>query len=110
MLKVWNRGTTVWPDFTNPKTVDYWTLMLKTLHDQIEFDGAWIDMNEPSNFWNGQADGCPKSTLDDPPYTPNVDGGILNYKTVCMSAKQYASDHYNVHNLYGITEAIVTNL
>lgn len=84
--------------------------MLKSLHDQVEFDGAWIDMNEPSNFWNGQADGCPESNLDNPPYTPNVDGGILSYKTVCMSAKQYASDHYNVHNLYGITEAIVTNL
>lgn len=109
-MKVWNRGTTVWPDFTNPTTVDYWTLMLKSFHDQVKFDGAWIDMNEPSNFWNGQADGCPLSNLDNPPYSPNVDGEMLSYKTVCMSAKQYGGDHYNVHNLYGITEAIVTNL
>lgn len=85
-------------------------MMLKSLHNQIEFDGAWIDMNEPSNFLNGQINGCSQSELDNPPYVPKVDGGSLNYKTVCMSAKQYASDHYNVHNLYGFTEAIVTNL
>lgn len=84
--------------------------MLKTYHQEVEFDGTWIDMNEPSNFWNGQEDGCPNSTLDNPPYTPKVDGGILSYKTVCMNAKQFEGDHYNLHNLYGITEAIVTNL
>lgn len=84
--------------------------MLKHYHQQVQFDGVWIDMNEPSNFLNGQIDGCPNSVLDNPPYTPKVDGGILNYKTICMDAKQYISNHYNLHNLYGITESIVTHL
>ncbi|EEZ99945.2 lysosomal alpha-glucosidase [Tribolium castaneum] len=107
--KVWNNKTTVWPDFTHPTTVDYWTMMLKSLHDIVPFDGAWIDMNEPSNFLSGSFNGCPKTSLDSPPYLPSVDGGALNYKTMCMSAKHYAGLHYNVHNLFGFTEAIVTS-
>ncbi|XP_057662919.1 lysosomal alpha-glucosidase-like [Diorhabda carinulata] len=107
--KVWNRVSTVWPDFTNPNAVDYWTLMLKNMHKTIQFDGAWIDMNEPSNFYSGANNGCSNSTFDNPPYLPYVDGGIIYYKTLCMAAKHYAGLHYNVHNLYGLTEAIVTS-
>ncbi|KAK9732122.1 Glycosyl hydrolases family 31 [Popillia japonica] len=49
------------------------------------------------------------SSLETPPYVPKVVGGQLNYKTFCMTAQHYAGVHYNVHNLYGITEAIVTS-
>lgn len=69
------------------------------------------DMNEPSNFWSGSSTGCPDNTLEHPPYVPaGVDGGKLFYRTVCMSSTQYAGHHYDVHNLYGFTEAIVTSL
>lgn len=84
--------------------------MLKSLHDQVLFDGAWIDMNDPSNFLSGSFSGCPNSSYENPPYIPAVDGGYLNYKTLCMTAKHYVGLHYNVHNLYGMAEAIVTNL
>lgn len=70
-------------------------------------------MNEISNFVNGSLEGCGNpvnNTLDNPPYVPNVDGGHLNYLTLCMSAKQSASSHYNVHNIYGFAESITTNL
>uniref|UniRef100_A0AAR5PG88 P-type domain-containing protein n=1 Tax=Dendroctonus ponderosae TaxID=77166 RepID=A0AAR5PG88_DENPD len=107
--KVWNAHSTVWPDFTNPDTVDYWTLMLRDFHKEVPFDGAWIDMNEPSNFLSGSFSGCPKSELESPPYVPAVDGGVLNYKTMCMTAKHYEGLHYDVHNLYGFTEAIITS-
>ncbi|XP_045462356.1 lysosomal alpha-glucosidase-like [Harmonia axyridis] len=107
--KVWNKGTTVWPDFTHPNSVGYWTSMLRNLHEQISFDGSWIDMNEPSNFYSGSSTGCPQNNLEHPPYLPSVDGGLLYYKTMCMSCKQYAGLHYDVHNLFGFTEAIVTN-
>lgn len=100
----------MWPDFTHPNTVDYWTSMLKDLHKEISFDGAWIDMNEPSNFYSGSSNGCPQNNLEHPPYVPDVDGGFLFYKTICMSCVQYAGLHYDVHNLFGFTEAIVTNL
>jgi hypothetical protein len=39
-IQVWP-GTTAYPDFTNPATVDYWTKSAKDYHDQIPFDGLW---------------------------------------------------------------------
>lgn len=67
-------------------------------------------MNEPSNFYSGTMNGCPADNhWDNPPYTPGVVGGKLYYRTLCMSAEQYAGRHYDVHNLYGMTETIVTN-
>lgn len=84
--------------------------MLKSLHDEVEFDGAWIDMNEPSNMISGSFSGCPNSNYENPLYLPGVDGNVLNYKTMCMTAKHYGGLHYDVHNIYGFTEGIVTSL
>ncbi|XP_054724424.1 lysosomal alpha-glucosidase-like [Uloborus diversus] len=106
--KVWTSGTLVYPDFSNPTTVSYWTRQFKNLHDIIKFDGVWIDMNEPSNFVDGSVDGCPKSSLENPPYLPG--DNILTKKTLCMTAKHYSSIHYNEHNLYAYREAVATNI
>lgn len=38
-----------------------------------------------------------------------VVGGRLNSGTLCMSARQKMSFHYNLHNLYGLTEAYATH-
>ena len=89
--RVWTNGKTVWPDFTHKNTETYWYNMFKDYHDQVAFDGAWIDMNEPSNFYNGQqfAFGCEKSKWNNPPYVPrSIDGRKLFHKTICPSAKQ----------------------
>ncbi|XP_048487730.1 lysosomal alpha-glucosidase-like [Plutella xylostella] len=106
--KVWNKQTTVWPDFTHPSAQAYWLEMLKSLHDQVPFDGAWIDMNEPSNFLSGPMYGhCEPEDL---PYVPHgIRGDGLKTKTLCMDAKHYAGSHYDWHNLYSITESIATN-
>ena len=67
-------------------------------------------MNEPSNFYNGHVNGCePNNPHDYPPYIPNVNGNLLAKKTICMNAKQYAGYHYNVHNIYGTSQAVVVN-
>uniref|UniRef100_W5L3G3 Alpha glucosidase 2 n=1 Tax=Astyanax mexicanus TaxID=7994 RepID=W5L3G3_ASTMX len=102
--KVWP-GLTAFPDFSNPDTHEWWYQNLKTFHDQVPFDGLWIDMNEPSNFLDGSVDGCPSNDLENPPYTPAVLGGSLRAKTVCASARQKLNSHYNLHNLYGLMEA-----
>ncbi|XP_044754385.1 lysosomal alpha-glucosidase-like [Coccinella septempunctata] len=105
--KVWNSLTTVFPDFTHPNAYTYWKEMLKEFHDLVPFDGAWIDMNEPSNSeWPY---GCPDSELENPPYRLNTDGGALHEKTFCMTAKQHLGVHYDIHNLYGISEANITS-
>ncbi|XP_033207574.1 lysosomal alpha-glucosidase-like isoform X2 [Belonocnema kinseyi] len=107
--KVWNLNSTVWPDFTNPKTQEYYLKMMKETHESFEFDGAWIDMNEPSNFYNGLSNGCPVNDLDNPEYVPKVNGAFLAKKTLCMSAQHYKGAHYDLHNTYGMSQAVTTN-
>uniref|UniRef100_A0A8C6ZE20 Lysosomal alpha-glucosidase n=1 Tax=Nothoprocta perdicaria TaxID=30464 RepID=A0A8C6ZE20_NOTPE len=102
-------GPTAFPDFTNPETHEWWYDMLKEFHDQVPFDGMWIDMNEPSNFVEGSQEGCPSNNLENPPYVPGVFGGRLQAGTICASSQQYLSSHYNLHSLYGLTEAIASH-
>uniref|UniRef100_A0A3B3SMS2 Alpha glucosidase 2 n=1 Tax=Paramormyrops kingsleyae TaxID=1676925 RepID=A0A3B3SMS2_9TELE len=132
--KVWP-GLTAFPDFSNQETHEWWFENLQRFHAKVPFDGVWIvsqrcfvfpsicfsflsyrkemcifyasrqDMNEPSNFLDGSLKGCPSNELEDPPYSPGVLGGTLRAKTVCASAQQKASVHYNLHSLYGLMEA-----
>uniref|UniRef100_A0A4W4FQF6 P-type domain-containing protein n=1 Tax=Electrophorus electricus TaxID=8005 RepID=A0A4W4FQF6_ELEEL len=102
--KVWP-GLTAFPDFSNPDTHEWWYQNLQKFHSKVPFDGLWIDMNEPSNFFDGSVNGCPENELETPPYTPGVLGGTLRAKTVCASAQHKTTSHYNVHSLYGLMEA-----
>ncbi|CAF5157771.1 unnamed protein product, partial [Rotaria magnacalcarata] len=106
--KVWP-GVTAFPDFTNPNSIEWWTNVASAYHDIVPFDGMWIDMNEPSNFVDGSMDGCTSNNLDNPPFVPNVLGGTLYSKTLCPSAQQYLSSHYNLHNMFGYFEAMASN-
>uniref|UniRef100_A0A4W6DT06 Lysosomal alpha-glucosidase n=1 Tax=Lates calcarifer TaxID=8187 RepID=A0A4W6DT06_LATCA len=105
--KVWP-GPTAFPDFTNPETRQWWEDWIRDFHSKVPVDGLWIDMNEPASFVQGSVEGCPDSDLENPPYTPRVVGGQLNSGTLCMSAQQKLSTHYNLHNMYGLTEAYAT--
>lgn len=111
--RVWNRGSTVFVDFTHPRAADYWARMLSDFRRSVPVDGAWIDMNEPSNFESGQLGlGCPADRrLNSPPYAPRdaARGRPLYFRGVCPSARQAAGRHYDVHNLYGLSETVVTN-
>lgn len=44
-----------------------------------------------------------------PPPLPGVVGGTLRAATICASSRQLLSTHYNLHNLYGLTEAIASH-
>uniref|UniRef100_A0A8C7QEM1 Lysosomal alpha-glucosidase n=1 Tax=Oncorhynchus mykiss TaxID=8022 RepID=A0A8C7QEM1_ONCMY len=91
--KVWP-GPTAFPDFTNPETQSWWEDCIREFHSRVPLDGLWIDMNEPASFVQGSVEGCPDSDLDSPPYVP---------------PQQNLSTHYNLHNLYGLTEASATH-
>ena len=47
--KVWP-GKTVFPDFLNPKIEKFWFQGLEDYYKLIEYDGIWLDMNEPANL------------------------------------------------------------
>ncbi|XP_061829447.1 lysosomal alpha-glucosidase isoform X2 [Nerophis lumbriciformis] len=106
--KLWP-GPTAFPDFTNPETRHWWEDCIRAFYAQVPMDGLWIDMNEPSSFVSGSLEGCPDTDVENPPYTPRVIGGRLNSGTLCMSAEQKLSTHYNLHNMYGLTEAFATH-
>jgi len=106
--KVWP-GTVIFPDFLHPNATDYWFSQLKSYYDSgPEFDGIWIDMNEVSNFCDGQCatEGEKFETPENPPYVPG--GFPLSQKTANVTATTYLSNEYNTHNLYGWSEGIVT--
>nr|XP_026693555.1 LOW QUALITY PROTEIN: lysosomal alpha-glucosidase-like [Ciona intestinalis] len=107
--EVWP-GSTVYPDYTHPNINSYWKNQLSGYEDKINFDGVWVDMNEPSNFVTGSTTGCPNNQYEDPPYVPHVTGGKLQSRTLCSSSKHYNETiHYNVHSLTGLLEMKATS-
>ena len=41
------------PDYTAPRTQLWWIEQIQEFHERLQWDGLWIDMNEPSNFVAG---------------------------------------------------------
>ena len=103
-------GPTYFPDFTHPNSTIYWTKQIVSLYKSgIEFDGLWIDMNEPSNFVSGTKNNtCPENKYNQPPWQPTVQNAKLHQQTLCPSFRQHLSNHYNLHNLYGLHESKAT--
>jgi lysosomal alpha-glucosidase len=109
--QVWNWETSIFPDFSHPRATEYWTRQLKRFSDELEFDGIWIDMNEPANFFDGQKEGlCTRNRWNNPPFMPGLDNNqYATRKTMCPSAKQFLGSHYDLHNMYAFYEAKATH-
>uniref|UniRef100_A0A8C5TYL5 alpha-glucosidase n=1 Tax=Malurus cyaneus samueli TaxID=2593467 RepID=A0A8C5TYL5_9PASS len=107
--EVWP-GETVFPDFTNPECTNWWAEECKLYHDEVPYDGLWIDMNEVCNFVQGSKRGCAQNELNYPPYTPRILDRLMYSKTVCLDAVQNWGKQYDVHNLYGYSMILSTNL
>ncbi|XP_057810630.1 alpha-xylosidase 1-like [Salvia miltiorrhiza] len=133
LAQVWP-GAVNFPDFLNPKTVQWWGDEVRRFHELVPVDGLWIDMNEVSNFCNGlctipQGRICPNGTgpgweccldcknvtstrWDDPPYKINASGiqAPIGYKTIATSAYHYNGVlEYDAHSLYGFSQSIATH-
>lgn len=133
---VWPDSHTAFPDFLDPLNItrNWWIREFKLYHDQLPFDGIWIDMNEPSSFgtnqdhpWYFDSDDhpnikplmCPLSGKDSeydlPPYqTKSVylfgNNAYLSTNTMCMCALCGRGNYrlYDTKTLYGLSEAIAT--
>lgn len=105
--KVWPPGTCYFPDYTNPDTETWWVDQCVKFRDVLEYDGIWIDMNEPANFVAGSTEGCNSNKWNNPPYRPHILGSLAD-KTVCPDALQTWGKHYDVHNLFGYSQTLQT--
>ena len=47
--QVWG-GVTVWPDWSHKNTADWWHTCIADFKKLVDFDGLWLDMNEPANL------------------------------------------------------------
>ena len=111
-------GFSVWIDFLHPTAEKFWEDQLRAFHDMVPFDGLWLDMNEPSNFCDGE---CPDELhyiyyhfpldfYDDLYYNPTHRG--IERGTVSMEAQHYGGTvdrpEFNYHNLYGLMQSRAT--
>ncbi|XP_054598752.1 sucrase-isomaltase, intestinal isoform X2 [Nothobranchius furzeri] len=105
--EVWP-GKTVFPDYTSQNCIDWWVDEYERFYKEIKHDALWIDMNEVSSFVKGSSNGCADNNLNYPPYTPKILDEVMYSKTLCMDAKQYWGNHYDVHSLYGYSMVLAT--
>jgi len=131
--KVWP-GYCAFPDFTNPKTHNYWDQLIGDFLNQVPVDGLWLDMNEQACFCEGEGPcGPPPLTPDDsptyvynfsitpkrdplpgfdpmyPPYTPGSQyNRTLSSKSLRADTLSHLGLNYNVHNLYALYQINTT--
>eukprot|EP01117_Protostelium_nocturnum_P008400 TRINITY_DN29_c2_g1_i2.p1 TRINITY_DN29_c2_g1~~TRINITY_DN29_c2_g1_i2.p1 ORF type:complete len:707 (+),score=283.88 TRINITY_DN29_c2_g1_i2:811-2931(+) len=115
----------VWPDLVNfpdwfhPNSFSWWFDQNKQFHNSIPFDGMWIDMNELSNFCDGDCQDKPIPPSNPnkfvfnanfPPYKiNNLANGAKNplfAKTISPDSVHYGGVlEYDSHNLFGYMES-----
>ncbi|XP_007504528.2 probable maltase-glucoamylase 2 [Monodelphis domestica] len=104
--KVWP-GPSVFPDYTNPEGTQWWIDELVKFHEELNFDGIWMDMNEVADFLNNESL-CEHNELNYPRFVPKILDRKLFAQTLCMDTEQHWGLHYDVHSLYGYSMAIAT--
>ncbi|XP_049270828.1 sucrase-isomaltase, intestinal isoform X2 [Rhipicephalus sanguineus] len=99
------RAEIAFVDFTNPETEMKWTKTLRSLLENIGFDGLLLDMSEPTYppELNRSGIKCPENKWNNPPYPVGFQhwGRAMFENSVCGDANQSTGTHYNLHNLYG---------
>ena len=129
--KVWP-GYVNYPDFFHPNATGYWSDQLTSLQNQVNFTGIWLDMNEASNFCDGECalptpslqkhqstkniyslfkssmkKKLSESIYSNLPYTPG--NRPLYQKTLSQDATHYQNLlEYDVHNYFGFLESRAT--
>ena len=97
-------GTAVYIDWFNPNATAYWHRQMDSLHAIMGFDGFWVDMNDPSNFCNGECGYPPSNIVNDLPYMPGQYN--LDNFTIDLAGTHYGGIlEFDVHNLYALKMA-----
>ncbi len=121
----------VWPgystfvDYLHPNATEYWVKMLDYLNKEIfTFDGIWLDMNEATNFCDGECDlnganhketQTGNALFQGMPYIPGHRN--LQHRAIALDAQHYSADpgnkanymEHNLHSMFGHYEIKATN-
>ncbi|XP_055327208.1 sucrase-isomaltase, intestinal-like [Paramacrobiotus metropolitanus] len=111
--------TVVFLDFFNPRAAEWWDKWLTLLHRSVPWDGFRLGDNQPySHGPNMCSRTCRLELPDVKPAAVQLTGGagnssgLLSDGTLCMGTVHNLNNssvsHYDVHNLYGLTQAIIT--
>ena len=94
-------GTCVYIDWFNPNATSYWHAQMDSLRTVMEFDGFWVDMNDPSSFCSGECGYPPSPLVQNLPYMPG--NNTINNFTIDMAATHYGGlIEFDVHSLYSL--------
>ena len=111
---------TAFPSWFKTSTETWWTNEIHSFYDNLNFDGIWLENNEPSTeLTNSEGTddkpdplACPVSKWDDPPYLIKAAlteaNGRLSDSSICLAAADDTYRHYDVHNLHGLAQSRVT--
>ena len=133
VASVWP-GSAVFVSWYAPFGPKLWKMGLEDFYAQVEFDGIWLDMNEPASFCRGEcppkgeeeaettmlrrhlgADPHDPKEFDDIPYRPgNCD---ITDKTLSMAGYHHSENdfedktlkEYNTHSLWNLYESKATH-
>ena len=68
--KVWS-DKTVFPDFSHPNISTFWNKGLEDYYNLFNYDGIWLDMNEPANLLEDKNKKCFAEIADEKECTPD---------------------------------------
>ncbi|KAH7924680.1 glycoside hydrolase family 31 protein [Leucogyrophana mollusca] len=120
-------GVTVFPDWFNPKTQEYWTNEFEMFYSPetgLDIDGAWIDMNEPSSFCvypcidpfaQAITQGLPpnRTTPAPPPDVPILGGWTdpnMHKRSTGDTGFDIDNPPYNIENAAGALGSLTANV
>ncbi|XP_021964900.1 maltase-glucoamylase, intestinal [Folsomia candida] len=97
-------GPVHFTDFSRPSAIEWWRIICAQYRDVLDWDGLWLDMNEPASWVSGDVVGCADNLINHPPYTPGITNNISDL-TICPDHVQDYGILYNTHSLYGWSQA-----
>ena len=110
--KVWSKKT-VFPDFLHQNISDFWNMGLTDYYNMTNYDGIWLDMNEPTNLLdNSNCNGeyadesdCTKDkniyNMEDLPYIPGnrEDKKKEKLSSLSITENAFVSDNNTIYNI-----------
>lgn len=95
--QVWP-GAVHYPDFTHPRSQQWWQEHLSTWHEKLPFDGLWIDMNEVSNFCTGDVCEVPAHVRGEEQHLGHHANAFQDDPTVCFLKCRTTADALSAAN------------